>query len=98
MKIKNMPDLRNTLSEVHSLRDHHEALKANFKDGYFACICGSRKFHLIQDKCNVKSKCSKCGSLEIIYWNGTGDSVFGSMLRLDSLEWIKPKATLQYHK
>jgi hypothetical protein len=51
----------------------------------YACACGSRKFHLEQQRDNIKAICAKCGDARIIAWNADG-----SIIRLDTFEWFMP--------
>jgi len=90
-RINNLTDLRKNLSDIHSVSAYEIERKKNLKDGLWGCVCGSRKFHLLQQTDNVKTICSKCGETTIIYWNGPkdGDSSRGSMRRLDTNLWIK---------
>jgi len=95
MKIrKALKDRR--IKDTHSFSDHERETRKNLllnKAGntVFACICGCRKFNLLQSKENVKTICTKCEETTIVYWNGVSstDSSQGSMRRLDTLLWIK---------
>jgi predicted RNA-binding Zn-ribbon protein involved in translation (DUF1610 family) len=92
-QVKNLKDRRMDLPG-HSVRDWENERKKNLKDGYWACVCGSRKFHLLQHARNVKAICPKCGDTEIIYWNEAGDTAAGAMRRLDSGKWVHIKTRL----
>jgi len=76
----------------HSLGDWEKARKKNLKEGIWSCPCGSRTFHLVQQRDNVKAVCSECGDTEIIYWNGKETS--GGMRRLDTNTWVYPQVKL----
>jgi hypothetical protein len=82
--------------EPESVKQFEDKRRSHLKDGYWACGCGNKTFYLVQQKENVKSICFKCGSMDIIYWNGIGDSSAGSMRRLDTDKWIKPVVTIQF--
>lgn len=88
--MKNVKDRRESLPESYSVADYETQRKLNLKNGFYACVCGSRRFHLHQQLHNVKAICSKCGNADIIYWNGPkgGDSSRGHMRNLISLEWV----------
>ena len=60
----------------------------------YKCKCGNHTFHLLQDVKNLKTKCTKCGEVNIICWNGNGDPSSGSMKRLDTGKWIRPTTNL----
>ena len=85
----NLKDRRNELPELYTVADYEKERRKNLKKGFWACVCGSRKFHLLQQKENVKAICSKCRNSDIIYWNGIKDSSKGSMRRLDTGKWVK---------
>ena len=72
-----------------SLADFEAARKKNLKNGYWACACGSRKFHLQQQDENVKAFCARCKDCNIIYWNGRRDNSRGNMLNLATQKWEK---------
>jgi hypothetical protein len=94
-KIKDLKDRLVGLPDIHSVADFEEARKKNLKDGFWACACGCRKFHLMQDTHNVKAICVKCGHLDIIYWNSmTSVSDSGKGKRLDTTKWVTLKAVL----
>jgi len=85
------------------ITEYEKERRKNLKKGYWACVCGCRKFHLLQQKENVKAICSKCGNVDIIYWNGAKDSSRGAMRRLDTCKWVKdvaakPQKEDQYDK
>ena len=86
MKVK---DLSTKVIKGNNVSDYEEARAKNLRNGLWACHCGSRKFHLLQQKENVKAICAKCSDTEIIYWNGTHDSSKGHMRRLDTNTWVK---------
>lgn len=88
-RVNNLKDRRNKLPEMRTVADYRREREKNLKKGFWACVCGSRKFHLLQHKENVKAICSKCGNSDIIYWNGTKDNSKGSMRRLDTDNWIQ---------
>lgn len=52
---------------------------------YYACACGSRKFHLLQQNKNFKAICAKCWDSRILAWN---DSC--RVLDLGTLRWCRP--------
>jgi hypothetical protein len=88
-RINNLKDRRNELPEMCTVADYEKEREKNLKKSFWACVCGSRKFRLLQHKENVKAVCLKCGNSDIIYWNGTKDSSKGSMKRLDTNKWVK---------
>jgi len=88
-RINDLKDRRKKLPNLYTIAEYEEERKKNLRKGYWACVCGSRKFHLSQQKENVKAICSKCGNVDIIYWNGVEDSSIGAMRRLDTCNWVK---------
>ena len=82
-RIKDVKNRTKSLPHIHSVAQYEQARKKNLYRGIWACPCGSRKFHLIQQKDNVKTVCCKCEDIVIIAWNG---KVIKSK-RLDTLEW-----------
>lgn len=93
MTIRDLKDRRK--KNLISVADYERARGLNLKGGYWTCVCGGRKFHLLQQTKNVKAICSKCGNTDIIYWNGPNDSATGSMLKLDTRRWVKPFASIR---
>jgi hypothetical protein len=73
-----------------SVADFEAGRAKNLHGGWWACVCGSRKFHLQQQALNVKTFCTKCGNCDIIYWNGRGKGDPTSRMRLDGKRvWLK---------
>lgn len=90
-RVKNMPDRRQELDSICTVANWEVLRTQNLQDGYWACVCGSRKFHLRQDTENVKAECCKCGNSDIIYWNGQRDRSSGRMKRLDANCFVSGK-------
>ncbi len=90
-------DLKDRRKDINgsSVADFEEERAKNRKGGYWGCVCGSRKFFLLQQAENVKAICVKCEETDIIYWNGSKDSSAGSMRRLDSNRWVKQTVRLE---
>ena len=86
-KVKDLKDRREELAPMGTVSEFNETRKKNLKKGYWACVCGSRKFYLLQQSTNVKAICVKCEETDIIYWNGCEDNV--RMRRLDTNTWVK---------
>ena len=81
---------REKLKDVRTLKDWEELQKKHLlhlsSDAViFACACGSRKFHLLQSKTNVKTICSRCTASKIIYWmKNITDSSAGRIRNLET--------------
>lgn len=91
-KFREVKDRRQELPRLTTVADWEKARAKNLHNGIWACVCGSRKFHLLQHPQNVKAICCKCGNMDIIYWNAapaeSNDKSRGHMLRLDTKTWV----------
>lgn len=92
MRIPKGKDFRKKLMTV---ADEKAAMKENLLETgggnvFFACVCGSREWNLIQKSDNIGAICVSCNRQQIIAWN-----INGHILNLKTQVWSFPKATLK---